>query len=199
MQMNNMHKQREIEPKRPRADRQPSQEVLRALRRIFHAVDRHSRRLARLHGLTEPQAICLNAVNRAGELTPGQLARTVSLSPPTVTGILDRLERRALIRRERTARDKRQVNVCLTDTGRRLLDNSPPPLQERFTKRLTELSPARQRQIARSLNEVVRLMEAEDIEAAPLLARGAANPAHAEEPVVAPPADTTDAAPGSAR
>lgn len=181
-----MHKQGTIAPESPKPDARLDHEVLRALRRIFHAVDGHSRRLARIHGLTEPQAICLNAVNRAGELNPGQLARTVSLSPPTVTGILDRLERRGLIRRERAARDKRQVVVCLTDDGRKLLGNSPPPLQERFTQRLTELSASRQRQIARSLNEVVRLMEAEHIDAAPLLARGAANPAHAEEPVAMP-------------
>lgn len=186
--MKNTHEQKEFDPAGPTPDDRLDHEVLRALRRIFHAVDGHSRRLARLHGLTEPQAICLNAVNRAGELNPGQLARTVSLSPPTVTGILDRLERRGLIRRERTARDKRQVVICLTDDGRSLLANSPPPLQERFTRRLTELPDSRQRQIARSLNEVVRLMEAEDIEAAPLLARGAANPAHAEEPVAVPPA-----------
>lgn len=188
-----MYKQREIEPNIPTPGSRLDHEVLRSLRRIFHAVDRHSRRLARVHGLTEPQAICLNAVNRAGEVNPGQLARTVSLSPPTVTGILDRLERRGLIRRERAARDKRQVVVCLTDDGRSLLGNSPPPLQERFTRRLTELSASRQRQIARSLNEVVRLMEAEDIDAAPLLARGAANPAHAEEPAAAAaPADAAD-------
>jgi len=166
--------------------------LLRSLRRIFHAVDRHSRRLARIHGLTEPQAICLNAVNRAGELNPGQLARTVSLSPPTVTGILDRLERRDLIRRERTARDKRQVVVCLTDEGRSLLANSPPPLQERFTQRLTEMPVSRQRKIASSLNDVVRMMEAEDIEAAPLLARGAANPAHADAPVAVPDSGHTE-------
>lgn len=181
-----MHKQREIEPDSQYPGSRLDQDILRSLRRIFHAVDRHSRRLARLHGLTEPQAICLNAVNRAGELNPGQLARTISLSPPTVTGILDRLERRGLIKRERTARDKRQVVVYLTDNGRQLLENSPPPMQERFTRRLSELPVSRQRQIDRSLNEVVRLMEAEDIEAAPILARGAANAAHADQPLSIP-------------
>lgn len=195
-----MHKQREIEPDTREPGSRLDQEVLRSLRRIFHAVDRHSRRLARLHGLTEPQAICLNAINRAGELNPGQLARTISLSPPTVTGILDRLERRGLIKRERAARDKRQVVVCLTDDGRRLLENSPPPMQERFTRRLTELTVARQRQIARSLDEVVRLMEAEDIEAAPLLARGAANPAHADETLnMTPPRDPMGSPPTNKR
>lgn len=195
-----MYKQREIESDPREPGSRLDQEVLRSLRRIFHAVDRHSRRLARLHGLTEPQAICLNAINRAGELNPGQLARTISLSPPTVTGILDRLERRGLIKRERAARDKRQVVVCLTDDGRRLLENSPPPMQERFTRRLTELTVARQRQIARSLDEVVRLMEAEDIEAAPLLARGAANPAHADETLnITPPRDPMGSSPTNKR
>jgi DNA-binding MarR family transcriptional regulator len=182
-----MHEQREIEPVLPNPGDRVDHEVLRSLRRIFHAVDRHSRQLARLHGLTEPQAICLNAVNRAGELNTGQLARTVSLSPPTVTGILDRLERRGLVMRERAVRDKRQVVIRLTDGGRQLLEKSPPPLQERFTRRLAALSGSRQRQIARSLNDVVRLMEAEDIEAAPLLARGAANPAHGEQQVSTEP------------
>lgn len=167
------------------APERPDQEVLRSLRRIFHAVDRHSR-LARQHGLTEPQAICLNAIQRAGEVNPGQLARSVSLSPPTVTGILDRLERRALIQRERIARDKRQVTVRLTRGGEQLLEQSPPSLQERFKQRLAALPAARQRGIAEALQEVVRLMEAEDIDAAPLLARGAANPAHASEPFAPP-------------
>lgn len=157
------------------------QDVLRSLRRIFHAVDHHSRRLARLYGLTEPQAICLAVIDRGAQMTPGRLARSVSLSPPTVTGILDRLERRGLIKRERTARDKRQVVVCLTNAGRRLLSSCPPPLQDRFTPRFSELPLSRQRRIAKALQELVTLMEADDIDAAPLLARGAANPAHAPD------------------
>jgi DNA-binding MarR family transcriptional regulator len=157
------------------------QDVLRSLRRIFHAVDCNSRRLERLHGLTGPQAICLYAINRAGQLNPGALAREVSLSPPTVTGILDRLERAGLVVRERTPRDKRQVIVCLTDKGRDLLSRSPAPLQEQFTQRLMQLPVARRRQISRSLRDVVRLLEAEDFDAAPLLALGAANPDQTDE------------------
>jgi DNA-binding MarR family transcriptional regulator len=157
------------------------QEILRSLRRIFHAVDRHSRRLARMHGLTEPQALCLNAIQRMDLTTPGLLARVVSLSPPTVTGILDRLERRGLVRRERNERDKRQVVIRLTEAGRRLLFASPPPLQERFTRRLAALPVNRQRRIAKALEEVVKLLEAEDIDAAPLLARGAADPRQADD------------------
>lgn len=166
-----------VHPLKPNLD----EDVLRSLRRIFHAVDRHSRRLSRLHGLTGPQAICLHAIHRAGHINPGHLAREVSLSPPTITGILDRLERAGLVQRTRSAMDKRQVVVALTDAGLALLRRSPPPLQELFTRRLAEMPLSRQRLVARSLRDVVRMLEAEDIEAAPLLALGAANPDISEE------------------
>lgn len=178
-----MEKQREIDSSDKVPKLATDQDVLRSLRRIFHAVDRYSRRLARFYGLTGPQAIALRAIDRAAEVNPGQLARLVSLSPPTVSGILDRLERRGLVRRDRSSRDKRQVVVCLTDEGQHLLARSPPPLQEQFTARLAELPVTRQQRIAGSLREVVRLLEAEDIDAAPLLALGAAN---SDQPVEIP-------------
>ena len=99
------------------APRDSGEEILRALRRILRAVDRHGRRLAQRHRLTGPQLICLREIQRSGPLNPGQLARSVSLSPATVTGILDRLEGRALVTRRRRHRDKRQVLVQLTEAG----------------------------------------------------------------------------------
>jgi DNA-binding MarR family transcriptional regulator len=158
-------------------------EVLRSLRRIFHAVDRHSRKMARVHGLTGPQAVCLTAIARGGDTNLAHLARAVSLSPPTVSGILDRLERAGLVRRQRAERDKRQIVIQLTVAGRDLLARSPPTLQDQFVCRLAELPTSRQRQIERSLRDVVRLLEAEDIDAAPLLALG-------EATAVASPIDT---------
>lgn len=153
-------------------------EILRALRRILRAVDRHGRRLAQQHHLTGPQLICLREVQRSGPLNPGQLARSVSLSPATVTGILDRLEARGLVTRRRRNRDKRQVLVQLADRGVDLLAHTPPPLQERFVQRLEALEPEERERIAAALAQVVELMDAEDIDAAPLLASGAATAAH---------------------
>lgn len=158
-------------------------EVLRSLRRIIQAVDLHGRRLAARHGLTGPQNICLREIQRRGSLNPGQLARAVALRPPTVSGILDRLEARGLVTRRRRHDDKRQVRVELTPTGETVLGQTPPPLQELFTERLAALPPERRRSIADALRAVVELLEAEGIEAAPLLARGSANPAVSDLPV----------------
>lgn len=165
-----------------------AREILRALRRILRVVDLHGRRLAQQHGLSGPQLLCLREIRRNGPLNPGQLARSVSLSPATITGILDRLEGRALVSRRRRNRDKRQVLVELTDQGAALLGQVAPPLQERFVERLAELDPADRERIAASLEQVVTLMDAEDLDAAPLLASGAATVAHPAQGVPAPSA-----------
>lgn len=169
-------------------DTESAREILRALRRILRVVDLHGRRLAQHHGLTGPQLICLREIRRSGPLNPGQLARSVSLSPATITGILDRLEGRALVSRRRRNRDKRQVLVQLTDQGTELLSQVAPPLQERFVERLAELETANREQVAASLEQVVALMDAEDLDAAPLLASGAATAAHPSQGEPAPSA-----------
>lgn len=184
-------------PEQPSAARPESapadsgDEILRALRRILRAVDRHGRRLAQQHRLTGPQLICLREIRRGEPLNPGQLARSVSLSPATVTGILDRLETRGLVTRRRRNRDKRQVLVQLTEQGADMLRHTPPPLQERFVQRLETLAPEEREHIATALARVVELMDAEDIDAAPLLASGAATATHPAGPVPerVPPAD----------
>ncbi len=166
-----------------RPDSRIEQDVLRSLRRIIQAVDLYSRKLASQHGLTGPQLVCLREIRNQGPINPGQLARSVSLTPPTVSGILDRLEVRGLLTRQRRNRDKRQVLVQLTDKGQQVVSQTPPPLQELFTQRLGALPPARRRAISKALHQVVELMEAEDIDAAPLLARGEANPHVVDMPI----------------
>lgn len=184
-------------PKQSAADAGPStvigedkaaRSVLRSLRRIIQAVDLHGRRLKARYGLTGPQIICLREIQRGGSLNPGQLARNVGLKPPTVTGIIDRLETRGLITRRRRNTDKRQVRIELTETGTAVVDEAPAPLQEEFVERFAGLPEERREAIAGHLDEVVALLEAEGIEAAPLLARGSANPAVNDLPVEPQPA-----------
>ncbi|MDQ2070559.1 MarR family winged helix-turn-helix transcriptional regulator [Natronospira bacteriovora] len=144
--------------------------ILRALRRVIRAVDLYSRQLSVRHNLTGPQLVCLRQLARSGGMTPGHLAREISLSPATISGILDRLEKRGYITRNRRPEDKRQVLVALTDAGRALIERTPLPLQERFTQRLAELPLERQAEINEALQQVVTMMEAEELDAAPLLA-----------------------------
>lgn len=147
-----------------------NEEVLVALRRIMRAVDLHSRQLVQEHGITGPQALVLRRLSAQGPIPVGGLARAVNLSQGTVTGILDRLERRGLASRVRSETDRRQVLAMATDSGQRVVSQALPLLQESFTIRFSQLPDWEQMQMVACLKHLAALMDAEKLDAAPVLA-----------------------------
>jgi len=161
-------------------------QVIVALRRVIRAVDLHSRALVESHGLTGPQALILKALQN-GSLSAGELATRVSLSQGTVTDILNRLEKRGLISRIRDTEDRRRVLVEATDAALSLLEQSPPLLQESFAQRFGNLQDWEQSQLLASLQRIAAMMDAEDIDAAPVLSSGSVRAtAQAVEEVLEP-------------
>ena len=146
--------------------------ILQSLRRIIRAVDLHSRKLSMQHQITGPQLACLLVVNSHGPLTVSSLARQVYLSPSTIVGILDRLEQKALVLRRRSSHDRRVVNIEITQAGRNLVCSAPSPLQETLAKALQNLPEEEQVSITKALEKIVALMEAQDIDASPVLETG---------------------------
>ena len=153
---------------------QYEEEILRSLRRITRAIDLYSRQLAAQFGLTGPQLVCLRALATMESCTPSRLAREVDLSQATITGIVDRLEGQGLVRRERDTQDRRRVSVQVTEMGQHLLGRAPSPLHSRFLERLAELPEDDRHAIRKTLELVVTMMGAEELDAAPLLTTGPA-------------------------
>ncbi len=145
-------------------------QILQSLRQIIRAVDIYSRKLQTQCNLTAPQLVCLNALTESGATTVTGLARRVHVSASTIVGILDRLERHGLVERHRDDEDRRVVNVSATELGRTLVAAAPSVLQENLANGLASLPEQEQATIARSLAKVAQLMEADRIEAAPILA-----------------------------
>lgn len=150
--------------------RSPYEEsILRSLRRILRGVALYNKHLESLYRITGPQLICIRHLSLVGPSTHSQLAEAASLSKPTITGIVDRLEARGVVTRDRHAEDRRHVLVRLTEAGRELAFTAPLPLQERFAGNLARLSRAEQGEIDRMLDRIVRMMEVTDLDAAPIL------------------------------
>lgn len=146
--------------------------VLASLRRIIRAIDLHSRDLVQKYGLTGPQLVLLKELVESSPQTVSRLASAVSLSQATVTGILDRLERNRMIERVRDSNDKRRVMVSPTAAAEAALAGAPPLLQEHFTRAFDRLPEWERTQILSSLQRIVALMEANDVEAGPILITG---------------------------
>lgn len=146
--------------------------VLIALRRIIRATDLHSRALGKETGLTTPQLVVIRAIKELEAPTVTGIARAVSLSQATVTTILNRLESKGLLRRQRSKTDRRAVHIHLTATGKALWKGAPEPLQYSFTHRFKSLPSWEQHGIVAALEQVATMMDAQELDAAPMLASG---------------------------
>ena len=134
-------------------------QIVLALRRITRAIDLRSRDLFHFHGLTAPQLAVLRVIGACPAVTPGEIARMVHLSQPTITGILARLAQRGLIEKSRGDRDKRSQHLSLNAAGRQLLDSAPSPLQETFRQELSQLRDWERTQILSTLQRVADMMQ----------------------------------------
>lgn len=160
-------------PPKPHHQTTVSDGVLMNLRQIIQAIDLHSRQLARQHGITTPQLLILKQVQSESTVTVSQLAKQVSLKQATVTDILNRLERKGLVRRRKYSTDRRQVWIEETDAGRKLLEAAPSPLQETFLDKFEAQEIWKQTMILSSLQLLSSLMTEEEMASAPILSTGA--------------------------
>ena len=148
-------------------------ELLVSLRKIMRAADLHSQKLMKESGLTAPQLLVMQAIEREGSPSTSTLARQISVSQATMTRIIDRLERAGLVRRQKSSMDKRVVNISLTEPGRKKLETAPEPLQGEFLREFRKLEAWEQQMLKSSLSRIATMMDAQDIDAAPILQAGA--------------------------
>ena len=143
--------------------------VLIALRKVIRATDLHSKYLAKNTGLTTAQLLILQSIQNMGEVSIGEISKKISLSQATVTSILDRLADKGLVYRERSTKDKRKVHAYLTEDAVALIKDAPAPLQKQFTKQFEALNDWEKSMMISSLQRIAQMMDAEDIDASPVL------------------------------
>ncbi|MDC0447017.1 MarR family transcriptional regulator, partial [Gammaproteobacteria bacterium] len=129
----------------------------------------HSKYLAKNTGLTTAQLLILQSIQNMGEVSIGEISKKISLSQATVTSILDRLVDKGLVYRERSTEDKRKVHAYLTEDAVALIKDAPAPLQEQFTKQFEALNEWEQSMMISSLQRIAQMMDAEEIDASPVL------------------------------
>ena len=111
--------------------------VAQAAVTTYDTFDRH---IGAPFGLRKVEYSLLMLVRANGPLTPKRLGQALALSAPNLTMLLDRLQDRGLIRRDRSPTDGRSQHIVLTDTGRQLADSSAAaagPMEAELTDRLS--------------------------------------------------------------
>jgi MarR family transcriptional regulator, organic hydroperoxide resistance regulator len=96
-------------------------EFMRLLWAINHGLGKTSRLMQARFGVTGQQRLVIRLVGAFPGLSAGDLARILHIHPSTLTGILQRLAARGLIRRSAHPEDARRLQLELTAKGKRLM------------------------------------------------------------------------------
>ncbi|MAD52721.1 MULTISPECIES: MarR family winged helix-turn-helix transcriptional regulator [unclassified Idiomarina] len=148
------------------------EELLLALRKVIRAIDLHSKQLNKYSGLTAPQLLILREIVARDGITASEVAQNITLSPATVSNVIERMEHRGLIYRRRSNTDKRRVLMYITEQGQSLLAQAPQPLQEDFIEKFQGLDEWEQSLLLSSMQRIATMMDAERLDAAPVLEVG---------------------------
>lgn len=154
-----------------------AQTALVALRQILRATESNVRSLAAFSGLTASQLLTLQVLKKQGETLAGDLARAAQLRQATMSALLDKLQGRGFIVRRRSDSDKRRVWISITREGEEMLSGAPDLLQDMFLERFNKLAEWEQSFLIAALERISSLLDAEQIDASPLLHIGAVNQA----------------------
>lgn len=126
------------------------------LARAGTAVDQAVNRPLAEDGLTTSQFGVLEALRHLGPLPQGTLARKILTSPANLSHVLDQLEARGWIGRERDPNDRRVVLVDLSAAGRAFVDELLPRHVRRVVAAFAALDPDEQAELARLLRTLGR-------------------------------------------
>ena len=110
--------------------------------------------------LTPPQFYVLATIGYAGGLPFGEIGEKMMVTVSNLTGIVDRLEEKKLVVRERDARDRRVVRVTLTEKGLKVYRNTIPVFEKSISQFFSPLNKSQQKELAALLRKLIRITSA---------------------------------------
>jgi DNA-binding MarR family transcriptional regulator len=114
--------------------------------------------MAREVGLTGPQLTVIKLLETFDNLSLSSLSERIRAQNSTVTGIIDRMEREGLVRRERSTVDRRVIHIRLSDKGQKLARQIQVEPMEIFREALAGLSQADLRDLLRIMNKLQKFV-----------------------------------------
>lgn len=135
------------------------QSILKLFRIIFKSTTQHSHDVEQKLGIGGASLWALAEVAVAESLTVSGLAQTMSIHQSTASNLIEKLESRGYLVRQRSESDRRIVHLTLTSKGRETLAQAPPPYRGILPDAVMKLSPETLNQLYDNLSELVSKLE----------------------------------------
>ncbi len=151
--------------------RMETTDILIKIRKIVRSIDIESKKIQKEYGVSIPQVLCLSYLHQSPNYrsTQGEIRKFLNLNPSTVSGIIDRLEKKGYLARLPKLGDKRVVNIVLTSSGDKLLTRIPELLHMQLSEKLELLNEDELQVVESGLNTLIRILDIETLEASPML------------------------------
>ena len=117
----------------------------------------HTRPSLREHGLSDQQWRVLRVLGEHGTVETGRVAREAYILGPSLTGVLARMERDGLVRRERDAEDQRRTVVEATAKGRKMVERLQDTVESHYRWLEQSLGKQKLSQLYELLDELIAL------------------------------------------
>jgi DNA-binding MarR family transcriptional regulator len=95
-------------------------QFMRLLWAVDHGLQSRSKRMESTLGITGPQRLVIRVVGRFPGISAGDLADILHIHPSTLTGVLQRLQRRGMIERKRDPQDARRAQLWVSPKGQEI-------------------------------------------------------------------------------
>ncbi|MBC2696232.1 MAG: MarR family transcriptional regulator [Desulfobacteraceae bacterium] len=141
-----------------------TKEIIFSIRKLMQAGEFYTKELNKKYRVSAPQLNCILSLYENGPLPPSQIAKHIMVKSSTVTGIVDRLEQKGLVKRFRNSPDRRIITIELTDSGKNLAKNAPPPIQQKIIDGLKKLSKDELDQIILPLTKLTDMLDVQDLD-----------------------------------
>jgi len=141
-----------------------TEKIIFCIRRLIQSAELYSKELNKKHAISAAQLNCLLSLHEHGPLPPSQIARYMLVKSSTVTGVVDRLEQKMLVKRVRNSPDRRVITIELTAQGRQLAKNAPPPIQQKIIDGLKKISGPEMDHISNALLSLIEMLDVQDLE-----------------------------------
>ena len=132
--------------------------IVQRLRVVFRSIQEHSRWVEKQCGVSAAQLWAMWELSSTPGLRVSELSKALAIHQSTASNMLDKLEKKGLVKRERDEVDQRVVRLYLTEAGWDLVEKAPRPARGALSDALQRLSPLDLAALDATLGELVAAM-----------------------------------------
>jgi DNA-binding MarR family transcriptional regulator len=132
--------------------------ILEVLGKIGRLARAHACKLSQDYGLTPTQLMILKLIWENEKITLTDIAKEMSMSNSTASGVVDRMERPGLLERERSSEDRRVVYFRLTEKTKQYAEKLEKNKNSFYSAVLTGMSDQDEKEIRTALEKLYQIL-----------------------------------------